>query len=121
VLPLKPTVSLSDRRWLAYGVALAGMVGIAQALAAARRYAAVLSGNAADAEMRGILVGKDNRLSTSKLSAFAWTWAIAWAILSLAVADWVGAPSGWTALLDQGLQDRYQHQPCFRSHGDIRI
>lgn len=107
MLPFASTVSLSDRRWFAHGVALAGMAGIALVFGAVRRYAVNVGGASAGASLRGILVGEDNRLSTSKLSAFAWTWVIAWAILSLAVADWVGAPSGWTAFVDEGLQDKY--------------
>ena len=64
-------------------------------------------GRAQPAEVSGILIGADNRLSTSKLSAFAWTWVLAWAILSLAIADWVHAGAGWSAFLKQGLQDEY--------------
>ena len=106
-LPFASTVSIHDRRWFADGVAAAGMIVIALGVLALRAYASSLARDSAVPGISGILIGKDNRLSTSKLAAFVWTVAIAWAILALAVADWVGATSGWTTFVGQGLQDQY--------------
>src|SRR5688500_8861104 len=48
----------------------------------------------------GLVVGKDNRVSTSKLQVLIWTYAIAGALLSLIAATWVGADAGFDALTD---------------------
>jgi hypothetical protein len=58
-------------------------------------------------DVKGLVVGKDNRLSTSKLQALIWTYAIAAALLSLVIADWAGAEKGYAALLEEGLKDEY--------------
>jgi hypothetical protein len=46
----------------------------------------------------GLVVGKDNRVSTSKLQVAAWTYAIAGAMLSLVAATWVGSNGGFNHL-----------------------
>jgi hypothetical protein len=56
---------------------------------------------------KGLVVGKDNRVSTSKLQALIWTYALAAALLSLVVANWAGAEKGYEALLKEGLKDEY--------------
>jgi hypothetical protein len=120
---LDDNASLDDMRWFGHVAALTGlliisaMVAVVHRAAVRRQVAAQPTGKPAAAgaaatstdavSIPGILIGADNRLSTSKLAAFAWTWALAWAILSLFIADWVGAAAGWTALVDQGLQDEY--------------
>ena len=57
--------------------------------------------------LRLIVVGKDNRTSTSKVVALAWTYAIFYGLLSLIVAKWLGAGGGYRALLKHGLSDQY--------------
>jgi hypothetical protein len=57
--------------------------------------------------LRGIVVGDDNRLSTSKTVAAVWTFAIAFGLLSLLVARWLGDPAGWNVLNGKGLQEEY--------------
>jgi hypothetical protein len=54
-----------------------------------------------------IVVGGDNRTSTSKSVAFAWTLALAWGLLSLLIASWLGDHSGWDAQMDKGIQEEY--------------
>jgi hypothetical protein len=54
-----------------------------------------------------IVVGKDNRTSTSKSVAFAWTLAIVWALVALLAAKWLGYDTGWQALLDEELPEEY--------------
>ena len=58
-------------------------------------------------ESKGLVVGKDNRVSTSKLQALIWTYALAAALMSLVIADWAGAEKGFGALLEEGLKDEY--------------
>jgi hypothetical protein len=55
----------------------------------------------------GIVVGLDNRASTSKTIAFAWTLAVAWGLLSLIVAVWLGDHEPWDKQVDLGLQEEY--------------
>lgn len=57
--------------------------------------------------LRGLVMGADNRLSTSKTVACAWTFAIFFGLLALLVARWAGDPTGWKALTDKGLQEEY--------------
>jgi hypothetical protein len=54
-----------------------------------------------------LVVGKDNRTSTSKAVAFAWTYAVVFGIVALMVAKWLGTPTGWDALTRHGLQEEY--------------
>lgn len=48
----------------------------------------------------GIVMGKDGRVSTSKVQVVMWTYVIAAAILSLIVAEWVGLDAGFKKLTD---------------------
>jgi hypothetical protein len=108
------TASQHQREWFGYLASLEAIlilsvgIGVIHNLAASR-----VKGNGPPAEsgafpkVTGILIGADNRLSTSKLSAFAWTWVLAWAILALAIGDWVSAPAGWASFIKEGLQDQY--------------
>jgi hypothetical protein len=57
--------------------------------------------------LSSIVVGTDNRLSTSKTMVFAWTAVITYGLLALLVAKALGAPAGWTAQVDNGLQEEY--------------
>ena len=54
-----------------------------------------------------ILAGQDNRLSTSKTVAFAWTVAVAFGLLSLVVAIWLGDRAPWDLQVARGLQEEY--------------
>ena len=54
-----------------------------------------------------ILAGQDNRLSTSKTVAFAWTVAVAFGLLSLVVAIWLGDHAPWDLQVARGLQEEY--------------
>jgi hypothetical protein len=54
-----------------------------------------------------ILAGKDNRTSTSKTVVYAWTIAIAFGLLSLVVAIWLGDRGPWDRQVDRGLQEEY--------------
>jgi len=57
--------------------------------------------------LRAIIVGKDNRTSTSKVVAFAWTYAIVFGLVAVIVAKWLDNPAGYDALIDNGLQEEY--------------
>jgi hypothetical protein len=106
---LEGGASQHERQWFGHVAALVTIILVSLLIATIRRVALQLNRNPGDTPqpVPGVLIGADNRLSTSKLSAFAWTWAIAWALLSLAFGDWVGAHTGWEALVKQGLQDEY--------------
>jgi hypothetical protein len=54
-----------------------------------------------------LVVGKDNRTSTSKTVTLAWTYAITFGIVALIVASWLGSPKGYDALVASGLQEEY--------------
>jgi hypothetical protein len=56
-----------------------------------------------------LVVGADNRLSTSKTMVSAWTLAIFYGLLSLLIAKALGNSSGWDALTgpEGGLQEEY--------------
>ena len=103
------SASQRERRWFGHVASFETIVLISIAIGLLHAWAVrrALSEAGGPPSVPGILVGADNRLSTSKLSAFAWTWVLAWAILSLAFADWVEAPIGWNAFLHEGLRDEY--------------
>jgi hypothetical protein len=54
-----------------------------------------------------ILAGKDNRTSTSKTIVFGWSLAVAFGLLSLLVAVWLGDHGPWDAQVERGLQEEY--------------
>jgi hypothetical protein len=56
---------------------------------------------------RRLYVGEDNRVSTSKLVPFLWTFALAFGLLSLILADIFGASQGFDALVKAGTQEQY--------------
>jgi len=47
-----------------------------------------------------LVLGKDHRVSTSKFQVLAWTYAIAFAMMSLVAATWLGTGPGFDALTD---------------------
>jgi hypothetical protein len=57
--------------------------------------------------LRMLVVGKDNRTSTSKLVALAWTYAIVFGLLAIIVAKWLGTPAGYNRLIKHGLRAEY--------------
>jgi hypothetical protein len=56
---------------------------------------------------RSLVVGQDNRVSTSKTTALVWTYTVAAAIASFIIARWLGHPGGFNAFLRQGLDAKY--------------
>jgi hypothetical protein len=56
---------------------------------------------------RSLIVGADNRTSTSKTVALAWTYAIAYGLIALIVAKWLGTDKGYAALVKNGIQEEY--------------
>jgi hypothetical protein len=48
--------------------------------------------------LRGLVVGKDNRVSTSLCVALAWTFVVAYLILASLITMWLGDSVGWKAL-----------------------
>lgn len=54
-----------------------------------------------------ILAGSDHRVSTSKTVAFAWTLAVAFGLLSLLIAVWLGDHAPWDLQVAKGLQEEY--------------
>ncbi|MDQ6750439.1 MAG: hypothetical protein M3Z33_06805 [Actinomycetota bacterium] len=57
--------------------------------------------------LSAIVVGKDDRTSTSKTVVFAWTLAIAFGLISLVIAKWLGDSTGWDAQVGNGIQEEY--------------
>src|SRR5207248_4934318 len=57
--------------------------------------------------MRTLVIGADNRTSTSKAVAFGWTYAILFGLFAIIVAKWLGDPTGYTNLVDNGLREEY--------------
>lgn len=50
--------------------------------------------------LNGLVKGRDNRVSTSKLQVVIWTYAIAFSLLSLIALTWVGANAGFDAITE---------------------
>jgi hypothetical protein len=57
--------------------------------------------------LKGAVIGADNRVSTSKVVAVTWTYAVASALLSLVIAKWWGHDEGYNAQQAIGLQAEY--------------
>ena len=56
---------------------------------------------------RLLYLGKDNRASTSKAVALAWTYAVAYGLLALLFAKLLGADKPWDAQEKDGLEEAY--------------
>lgn len=56
---------------------------------------------------RSLVIGQDNRVSTSKTAALVWTYTLAGALLSFLIARWLGHPEGLDQLNGQGLNAQY--------------
>jgi hypothetical protein len=52
---------------------------------------------------RSLVVGQDNRVSTSKTAALVWTYTLAASLLSFLIARWLGHPHGYEVLSKEGL------------------
>jgi hypothetical protein len=57
--------------------------------------------------IRGAVVGKDKRLSTSKTVAVIWTYSLASALLSFVIAKWWGHHAAFDAIKKSGVQGEY--------------
>jgi hypothetical protein len=56
---------------------------------------------------RSLWLGTDQRVSTSKTTAYVWTYSVAGAILSFIVAGWIGHWEGFDALKRSGLDAEF--------------
>ena len=56
---------------------------------------------------RSLVIGTDNRVSTSKTAALVWTYTLAAALASSVIAEWLGHPGGIGKLTHQGLDAKY--------------
>jgi hypothetical protein len=56
---------------------------------------------------RSLIVGTDNRTSTSKTVVLAWTLAVAYGLIAIIVAKWLGSSAGYDSLVDNGLREEY--------------
>jgi hypothetical protein len=56
---------------------------------------------------RSLVVGDDNRVSTSKVTALVWTYTLAAALLSFVVSRWLGHSEAFNAIKRQGLNAEY--------------
>jgi len=54
---------------------------------------------------RKLVVGADNRWSTSKSQALFWTYAVVFGLSALIFAKWMGNPQGWNTLVDMDTDD----------------
>lgn len=56
---------------------------------------------------RSLIVGEDNRVSTSKTVPLVWTYTVAAALLSFVIVRWMGHPHAYLKLVSQGLSAQY--------------
>jgi hypothetical protein len=56
---------------------------------------------------RSLVVGQDNRVSTSKTAAVVWTYSVAAGLLSFLIARWAGHPEAYNNLVTKGLDAQY--------------
>jgi len=56
---------------------------------------------------RSLIVGADNRVSTSKTIPLVWTYTVAAALLSFLIVRWMGHPGAYDKLVRQGLNAQY--------------
>jgi hypothetical protein len=54
-----------------------------------------------------LVLGKDKRLSTSKLQALLWTYLLAGLLLAIVVDNWIGSGAGYDALIDNSIPQEY--------------
>lgn len=56
---------------------------------------------------RSLYLGKDNRASSSKAVALAWTYAVVYGLVSLLMAKLLGSGQAWDKQIDKNLQEEY--------------
>ena len=56
---------------------------------------------------KSLVVGDDNRVSTSKTTALIWTYSVAAALFSFLIARWLGHSGAFHILMTQGLNAQY--------------
>jgi hypothetical protein len=56
---------------------------------------------------RSLVVGTDNRVSTSKTTALVWTYTLAASLLSFLIARWMGYQGAYKVLSTQGINAQY--------------
>jgi hypothetical protein len=56
---------------------------------------------------RSLLIGQDNRFSTSRTTAVIWTYTVAVAVASFVISKWLGYPGALDRFTKQGLQGQY--------------
>jgi hypothetical protein len=56
---------------------------------------------------RSLVVGTDNRVSTSKTAALVWTYTLAASLLSFLIARWMGYQGAYKVLSTQGIEAQY--------------
>ncbi len=56
---------------------------------------------------RSLVIGMDNRASTSKTTAFIWTYTLAASLLSFLIARWMGYQGAYKVLITQGINAEY--------------
>jgi hypothetical protein len=107
------TSAAAAGRW-ALAIALAGLiVGVPLLAWLARGIWWVLGGRRGGGTEpslywgRSLVVGDDNRVSTSKTAAVVWTYTLAAALLSFVIARWLGHPRAFNVLQHQGLNAQY--------------
>jgi hypothetical protein len=84
-----------DRHWLAALLAIGGLVVITLVL------------HLLGAGVESLVMGKDKRISTSKLQAVLWTYALSWVLLAVVIGKWVGVDAGYEQLIAQSLPQEY--------------
>jgi hypothetical protein len=57
--------------------------------------------------VQGLVLGKDKRLSTSKLQALLWTYTLVGILLAIVIANWIGQTSGLDTLIRDSLPQEY--------------
>ena len=58
-------------------------------------------------DVEPLVLGQDKRLSTSKLQALLWTYALLGVLLAIVIANWMGQGAGYQHLVGQGLPEEY--------------
>lgn len=56
---------------------------------------------------RSLIIGQDNRVSTSKTVSVVWTYTVASALLSFIIARWMGHSGGYDNLIATGVDAQY--------------
>jgi hypothetical protein len=87
--------SQQDRHWCAGLIAIEILVAFTLALWAL------------GSPVQDLILGKDKRLSTSKLQALLWTYALAGMLLAIVVDNWIGSGVGYDQLINNSIPQEY--------------